>query len=479
AGAVRVLGEGSTTITGIAMDSRAVLPGDLFACLPGLHVDGHHFAPAAVGAGAAALLSAHALDIAVPQVVAADVRRALGRLSDAFFGHPSHRLVVVGVTGTNGKTTTCAMLESIMQASGWPAAAIGTLTQALERRPGQAQPPTTPEAPDLQARLAELRDRGYRGVALEVSSHALDQHRVEGISFAAGVFTNLTQDHLDYHGTMDDYFEAKAALFEPGRVAVGVVNRDDPWGRVLVERLESAGQSVATFGWDDAEGLRLEAGGSSFVWQGMEVNVPIPGRFNVHNALGAAAAARSLGISAQAVRTWLGALDGVRGRFQRVDSGQSFTVLVDYAHTPDGLSQALAAGRELASGRLLVVFGAGGDRDQEKRAPMGEVAARLADLVVVTSDNPRSEDPDAIIAEVVAGARRASNLVVDSDRSRAIAVALANAEAGDVVIVAGKGHERTQEIAGRIRPFDDVAEVEAALARILGSRRTPGGGQQL
>jgi UDP-N-acetylmuramoyl-L-alanyl-D-glutamate--2,6-diaminopimelate ligase len=461
---VATWGDLDVDVDAVAMDSRAVTPGSLFACVPGGHADGHAFAPGAVRAGAVALLCERRLDLDVPQVVVTSVRRAIGPIAAAVKGDPSHDLVVVGVTGTNGKTTTCALLAEVLSEHGWPASAVGTLTQAR----------TTPEAPDLQLALADLVAAGQRAVAMEVSSHALDQHRVDGVRFAAAVFTNLTQDHLDYHVSMTRYFEAKARLFDEGEVGVAVVNRDDPWGRRLIARLAGRAPKVMDYGIDDAADLQMDVMGSTFVWRGVPVRLRLGGRFNVLNALAAAQSAFALGVTPAEIAAGLGSLDRVRGRFEAVDAGQDFTVLVDYAHTPDGLDQALSAAREITKGRLVVVFGAGGDRDHDKRALMGEVAARIADLAIVTSDNPRSEDPAAIIGQVVAGAVDRSKVMIVEERAEAIRTALAIAEPGAVVVVAGKGHEKGQEIAGHVRPFDDVEVARGILTRLVSARR-PGG----
>jgi UDP-N-acetylmuramoyl-L-alanyl-D-glutamate--2,6-diaminopimelate ligase len=412
-----------------------------------------------------ALLCERPLDLPVPQILVRSVRRAIGPVCHPVYGRPSDQLVVAAVTGTNGKTTTCAFLKAVFDANGWPASTIGTLTQ---RR-------TTPEAPELHALLASWRRDGGRAVAMEVSSHALDQHRTDSVRFAAGVFTNLTPEHLDYHRDMESYFEAKARLFAPGRLGVAVVNSADPWGARLAERVRSGGDRLATFEPADAEDLVLAPAGSSFTWRGQRISVAVGGAFNVANALAAATCAEALGVAPEVVARGLADVRSVPGRFQLVDAGQPFAVVVDYAHTPDGLAKVLSAARELCSGRLVVVFGAGGDRDREKRPLMGAAAAHLADLVLVTSDNPRSEDPDAIIAEVVAGAHDATNVRSETDRAAAIATALATAAAGDVVVIAGKGHEKGQEVAGRILPFDDVEVAEAALRRIQDSRQ--GGGR--
>lgn len=459
-------------VSSMAYDSRAVRPGSLFCCIPGLRVDGHDFAEDAVGRGAVAVLAERPLTLApaTVQVVVASVRAAMGPLASALHGHPSRDLTVVGVTGTNGKTTTAHLLASILTADGRPTVALGTLSGTR----------TTPEAPDLQARLAELRDGGTQAVAMEVSSHALDQHRVDAVHFRAAVFTNLSQDHLDYHRTMDAYFAAKARLFEAGRTDVAVVNADDEWGRRLLELLRGRDMTVVPFTLADASDLVVGPEASRFRWHGIDMTLRLGGRFNVENALAAATTAAALGVGDTAVADGLASVASVRGRFERVEAGQPFMVIVDYAHTPDGLQRALAAARELARGRVVVVFGAGGERDHAKRPLMGEVAARLADVVVLTSDNPRSEDPDAIIAEVAAGARRvasgagarattqaaaAGELVIEPDRARAIEQAVTVARAGDVVLIAGKGHETGQEIGGRVVPFDDAAKAREVIAR--------------
>jgi UDP-N-acetylmuramoyl-L-alanyl-D-glutamate--2,6-diaminopimelate ligase len=459
-------GDSAVEIDGVTMDSRRVAAGYLFACVPGQTSDGHQFAWSAVSDGARALMCERLLDLDVPQVIVTSVRPALGPVASAFFGKPSEQLTVAGVTGTNGKTTTCAFLASIFETHGWPSTTIGTLTQSR----------TTPEAPELQGILADWLSSGGRAVAMEVSSHALDQHRTDAVHFAAAVFTNLSPEHLDFHQTMDRYFEAKARLFEPGRADIAVVNRSDPWGRKLIEGIEARGGQVEAFSADDATEVELRPAGSEFTWERRRIAISVGGRFNVVNALAAASCARALGIDPATIADGLAAVRGVEGRFQLVDAGQPFTVVVDYAHTPDGLSKILTAAREICQGRLIVVFGAGGDRDHEKRPLMGATVAELADLAVVTSDNPRSEDPDAIIAEIVAGAEASvrGNLSVYADRGAAIATTLSIAQPGDVVVIAGKGHEKGQEIGGRILPFDDVDVARTALARILASRRDDG-----
>lgn len=457
-------GDLAADVIAVTMDSRRVTPGSLFACVPGATADGHLFAGAAVADGAVALLCERPLDVAAPQVLLSSVREALGPVCHTVYGRPSDDLLVAAVTGTNGKTTTCTFLRAIFVENGWAATTIGTLTQ---RR-------TTPEAPELHALLADWRRDGGRAVAMEVSSHALDQHRTDSVRFAAAVFTNLTPEHLDYHHTMDAYFESKARLFAPGRAGVSVINVGDRWGEKLAERVGSNGDRLATYRPDDAEQLTLSAAGSRFLWRGREVGIRVGGAFNVVNALAAATCAEAMGVPPDVIVSGLGGVDSVAGRFQVVDAGQPFTVIVDYAHTPDGLAKVLAAARQICAGRLIAVFGAGGDRDREKRPLMGAAAAGLADLVLVTSDNPRSEDPDAIISQVIEGAEDAANVRAESDRAAAIATALATAGDGDVVVIAGKGHEKGQEIGGRVLPFDDVEVADQALRRILGSRQAGG-----
>jgi UDP-N-acetylmuramoyl-L-alanyl-D-glutamate--2,6-diaminopimelate ligase len=447
---------GNPDVAAVTHDSRAVRPGPLFCCLPGARADGHDFAAAAVAAGAVALLTERLLDVRgdVAQVVVASARAAMPVAAAALFGHPSRALDVIGVTGTNGKTTTTFLVQAALEADGRPTRVLGTLGGAR----------TTPEAPELQGFLAAARDEGASAVAMEVSSHALVQHRADAVDFAAAAFTNLSQDHLDYHGDMASYFEAKARLFEPGRARVAVVNGDDEWGRRLLERIEGD-VPVRVYSLDDADGLEVGADGSTFRWRGEEVRLQLGGRFNVSNALCAATVADALSVPASTVAAGLSSLPSVPGRFERVDAGQPFTVIVDYAHTPDGLAALLAAARETAfGGRVIAVFGAGGDRDRGKRPVMGAVVAAAADVAVLTSDNPRSEDPLAIIDEVRAGAPGAANLVVEPDRAAAIALAVREARAGDVVVIAGKGHETGQTVGDTTVPFDDRAVARDALA---------------
>ena len=444
-------GDAAVDVRSVTHDSAAVSEGTLFCCVRGSRVDGHEFAPEAVDRGAVALLVERLLPVDVPQAQVADVRAAMPLVAAALHGHPSRALTVVGVTGTNGKTTTTHLLRAVFDANGWPAAAIGTLGGAR----------TTPESTVLQATLARLRDEGKRAVALEVSSHALVQHRVDAVHFAGVVFTNLSQDHLDYHHTMEEYFAAKARLFDAGRAPFAVINADDPYGRRL---LAQTPLRTVPFSMADAADLTATSDGSAFTWRGTRLHLALGGRFNVSNALAAATTAAELGIDHDAIAKGLADVT-VPGRFEPVWAGQAFPVIVDYAHTPDGLAQLLDAARDhVEGGRLIVVFGCGGDRDPTKRPRMGAVATSEADLAVLTSDNPRSEDPMAIIADVEAGARP-ERLVVEPDREKAIAAALAEAGPGDVVVIAGKGHEQGQDFGDRVVPFDDRAVARQVLAR--------------
>ncbi|HZU71594.1 MAG TPA: UDP-N-acetylmuramoyl-L-alanyl-D-glutamate--2,6-diaminopimelate ligase [Acidimicrobiales bacterium] len=443
----------STDVTAVCHDHRSVTPGALFCCFPGAASDGHDFAPAAVQAGAAALLCEHLLPLDLPQARVAQVRPAMAQVAATFFGHPSRRLVVVGVTGTNGKTTVTQLLGAIFRAQGWPELVIGTLSGSR----------TTPEAPALQEQLASHLAAGGRAVAMEVSSHALTKHRVDAVSFGAAVFTNLSHDHLDYHGTMEAYFEAKAGLFSPERAPVGVICADDPWGRRLIDIAGERGLRVIPYSIAGATDVDCDLGGSRFTWRGRRLAVGLGGLFNVANAMAAAAAAEAVGADPDAIAAGLAEAPPVRGRMERLDAGQPFEVVIDYAHTPDGLAVVLQAARAEAPGRLIVVFGCGGDRDADKRPLMGEVAARLADRVIVTSDNPRHEDPAAIIEQVVAGAVGPAEVVVEPDRVAAIAMAVAGAAPGDTVVIAGKGHETGQQVGDVVIPMDDHDSALAAL----------------
>ena len=443
-----MLGGLSVEVRDLAFDARAVVPGTLFFAVPGTRADGHDFAPEAVERGAVALVVERALDLPVPQVVVRDARAAMAPVADAFFGEPTRELEVVGVTGTSGKTTTSFLLFAILAAAGRRPGLLGTVEARVggERR-GVVR--TTPEAIDLQRVFREMLDAGDRSCAMEASSHASVLHRLDCVRFAALVFTNLSQDHLDFHGDMESYFQAKRRLFLAEPRPIAVVNVGDGYGRRLAEELPEA----ITFSADDASAL----GG---------VDLKLRGRFNVENALGALTAARALGIDDDAIRRGLESVRGVPGRFESVDAGQPFHVIVDYAHKPDALEKVLRAARELAGdGRVICVVGAGGDRDRGKRAVMGRVASELADVAIVTSDNPRSEDPEAIAAEIVAGAE--GDVEVELERAAAIGKAVGLAQPGDVVLIAGKGAEQGQEFADRTVAFDDREAAKDALRAML------------
>ena len=461
-----VRGDPDDTVRDASHDSRDVPAGSLFFCIPGEHVDGHAFAQQAVDAGAAALVVDHPLAVAAPQLVVRSVREAIGPMAAAVFGHPARALTVVGITGTNGKTTITYLLESVFRAAGWRPGVIGTTGMRIDGSPSPLSH-TTPEAPELHRTLARMRAGGVRAVAIEISSHALAQRRVDGLVVDAAVFTNLSQDHLDLHATMEDYFDAKRRLFTPEHARHAVVNADDPWGRRL---LDDPVVATTSYGVDPAADVRaddvsVDVDGATVVVGGVFVRTALRGRFNVENVLAALAAAQVVGIGFDVGARGVGEVQRVPGRMEPVDAGQDFTVVVDYAHTPDSIHSVLRGARGSAEGRVIVVFGCGGDRDRAKRPMMGRTAAEDADLVIVTNDNPRSEDPLAIIDEITSGIPDGAAAIVEPDRAAAIERAIDAARPGDVVVVAGKGHETTQEIDGVLMPFDDREVARAALAR--------------
>ncbi|HZJ29598.1 MAG TPA: UDP-N-acetylmuramoyl-L-alanyl-D-glutamate--2,6-diaminopimelate ligase [Solirubrobacterales bacterium] len=512
AGDARLVGEDEVEISALALDSRRVAPGTLYFAVPGLQRDGHEFAPTAVEAGAAAIVCERELGLGVPEVVVASSRDAMAPLAARFYGEPSRELPVVAITGTNGKTTTAWLLREILAAERGSCGLIGTVKRLVGGVEEEAER-TTPEAIELQGALRRMIEAGDRACVIEASSHALEQRRCEATEFAAAVFTNLTRDHLDHHGGMEPYFLAKRRLFElaPG---AGVVNLDDEYGRRLAEEFPDSltysaasvagGSGVARDAEEgsappaadlraeevsfDATGARfvvVEAGGggaddrpasggganqAAGAPERVAVTTALPGAFNVANALAAIAAARRMGVSLAAAAAALAGAGRVPGRFEPIEAGQDFTVLVDYAHTPDSVANALQAARRLTDGSLITVVGAGGDRDRGKRPEMGLAASAGSDHVVFTSDNPRSEDPAEIVAAVAAGAEPGGATVETVvDRREAISRALKRAGSGDVVVIAGKGHEQGQEFAGGKRlPFDDrlvAAELLEELAR--------------
>jgi len=450
---VRALhGDPSVEVTAVSFDSRAVTRGALHCCLPGSSQDGHRFAAEAVAAGASSLLLQHDADLPVTRVLVDDPRAAMAPIAAALHGHPSRSLAVVGVTGTNGKTTTTHLVAHMLTATGRRCSTLGTLT-------GGFSTPTTPEAPFLQWALATARDRGDAAVAVEVSSHALVRHRVDATTFAVAVFTGLSQDHLDEHGTMEAYFAAKSSLFTSHEIGHAVIVVDDSWGARLAGEIEEAGRVTLT---------RVTLSDWPNAWAAEAGTFPLPGDHNRRNALCALAVGKALGITSQAAAVAaLAVAPPVPGRMEAVEAGQPFAAYVDYAHKPGALEAVLQAVRS-PSGRIIVVFGCGGDRDRSKRPEMGRLATTLADVAILTSDNSRSEDPLAIISDVLAGidGQGGAELHVEPDRRLAIELGVRTARPGDVLLVAGKGHEVEQDIGGRRRAFDDRDEVRQAIARL-------------
>ena len=471
-GPLEVRGGTSGEIAALSYDASAVVPGALHFCVPGLRSDGHDFAAQAARNGAAALVVERPVDVDLPQIRVASVRWAMGPAAATFYGSPSDDLAVVGITGTNGKTTTAFLTRAVLEAAGLRPGLLGTIEARIG---GQvvAVKHTTPESVDLQALFRRMLDEGDRSCAMEVSSHALSLGRVAGTRFAAAAFTNLTQDHLDFHPTMEDYHAAKRRLFEGGEWP-GAINIGDPYGRRLVDEVPGRVLTYAAAGdIADVRPHALEVGAAGAIAmiartpRGLlPLDVRLRGLFNVENVLCVVAVGELLELPHEAVRAGIASLAGVPGRFEPVDAGQRFAVLVDYAHTPDSLDNVLRAARAIAHGRVICVFGCGGDRDRGKRPLMGAVARRLADRAIVTTDNPRSERPEAIVAEITAGV----TMEVELDRRRAIELAVQGAADGDVVVIAGKGHEQGQQFADRTLPFDDRAVAREALTR-LGDER--------
>lgn len=481
----KLAGDGETEFHGIEKDSRKVSPGQLFICVPGYTVDGHAYAGEAEKRGAAAIVSERLLDISLPQLIVKDSRLAMAVIADYVYEHPSRSIGLIGVTGTNGKTTTTYLIEQIFNYNNMPTGVIGT----IERRFGgvsEAMSGTTPEADALQRYLAGMRDAGAQYCAMEVSSHALEQGRVKGCRFRTAIFTNLSQDHLDYHGTMEKYADAKGLFFS--RLGNGyslnaeerfyaVLNSDDP-ASARFRSITSA--EVITYGLGmeaDVRAVDIDicAGGASFriiCFAGeADISMRLTGKFNVYNALAATTAALIEGIELERIKDALEAIPGVPGRVETIETGRDFSVIVDYAHTPDGLDNVLGAVKELARNRVICVFGCGGDRDRGKRPLMAQVAAKHADKLVVTSDNPRNEDPLAIIADIERGLLEAGvareRYIVESDRRQAIEKAVEMASPGDVVLIAGKGHETYQLIGGATYPFDDRIVAKEAIRRLV------------
>jgi UDP-N-acetylmuramoyl-L-alanyl-D-glutamate--2,6-diaminopimelate ligase len=458
-------------ILDLAYHTRRVRDGTLFFCVRGERLDGHDLAVDALEAGAVALVVERELDVDVPQLVVESARAAMAVAADVFFGAPTERLTVAGVTGTNGKTTTTFLLRAILQAAGLGTGVVGTVEWVVggARRPA---PHTTPEAIDLQRLFREMLDAGDEAVALEASSHGSHYRRLDRVRFDALVFTNLTREHLDLHGDMEAYFQAKRSLFTGIAPPPAAINIGDPYGRRLADELEAAHRApLVTFGLRpeaevQANAIEMGPHGSRFTAAGIALETPLLGIFNVENVLAAVAAGLLLDVDEDAIAEGVRAVQGVPGRFESIDEGQEFAVVVDYSHKPDALEAILRASRTLGDGRLTVVFGAGGDRDRSKRPEMGRVARELADRVIVTNDNPRSEDPVAIVEEILQGA--GTDVEVELDRASAIETAIASSGPGDVVVIAGKGHELGQEVAGVVHPFDDREVARIALQRLRG-----------
>jgi UDP-N-acetylmuramoyl-L-alanyl-D-glutamate--2,6-diaminopimelate ligase len=491
--AAELRGEPSVEVRGLAYDSRRVSDGTLFFCFPGEKTDGHDFAAKAVEAGAAALVVERPLELDVPQAKVDDARAAMAPIAAAFNEDPTSELTVVGITGTNGKTTTAFLVRHLLETAGKQCGLLGTVRQVVGGQVEEVER-TTPEAIDLQRTFARMLEAGDAACAMEVSSHALVLHRADAIHFAVKVFTNLSQDHLDFHADMEDYFAAKRLLFSSEGGApmieleggVSVVNLDDPYGQRLAGELATGeGGDCITYsaagGAADlsARSVTFDTTGSRFVCMSpegeLDVETPLPGDFNVSNALAALAVGHALGLDLGEAARALATAEQVPGRFESIDEGQPFGVIVDYAHTPDSLENVLEAGRRLTGRRLISVFGCGGDRDTDKRPLMGRAGAELSDIAVVTSDNPRSEDPAAIIEQIRAGipAEPHAEVLVDADRRAAIAAALGRAGEGDLVVIAGKGHEQGQEFEdGRKIPFDDRDVARDELRKLKTSAAT-------
>lgn len=471
----RAAGDFSVRVAGVAYDSRRVRPGDVFVAVAGFEADGHDFAEAALAAGAAALVVERRLEgisPETPQFVASSCREALARIGDAFYGHPSGELALIGVTGTNGKTTTAFLIDAILRSSGRPSGLMGTIHYRVGGDVFE-EPRTTPEGPDLQRYLRRMADAGAPHAVMEVSSHGLALGRLLGCAFQTAVFTNLTQDHLDFHGDMESYFQAKRKLFREFAPAHSVLNADDAYGRRLAA--EARGR-VWTYAVDGAAEVRAESVSSAPSGMRFQlaapggcawVETPLVGRHNLSNILAASAACLSCGLTPEEVAAGVRSLRSIPGRFERIDAGQPFLVVVDYAHTEDALARLLEFARPLAAGRILTLMGCGGDRDREKRPRMAAAALSASDYVVMTSDNPRTEAPQAILREVESGAAlvpgSAGRWRTIVDRREAIQAIVASASAGDAVIIAGKGHEAYQVLGKERVPFDDREEARRAL----------------
>lgn len=447
-----------TVISGISQHSRQVVPGDIFCCVKGDQHDGHDYAPLAVQQGAVALLCEHLTGSEVPEVLVADVRHSMAHMAAVLHGHPSKKTDVIGITGTNGKTTVAAMLAAILGAADRPMRTLGTLAGSL----------TTPDALSLQADLAIAAASG-KAVVMEVSSHGLLQQRIEAVWFRACAFTNLSQDHLDYHPTMEDYFRTKQSLFGPDRTGCAVVNIDSSYGQRLAEEMD-ADISLRTCSRSDARAVELSMSQSRFVWEGRDISLKLPGSLALENAVTAATLAQEMGVDLEDIEAGLATMPQVPGRFEIIRSEPS-TVIVDFAHTPKALLATLRSCVDLAPGAdIIVVFGCGGDRDKTKRVQMGEAASKEASRIILTNDNPRNEPPEEIVKQIATGIVDMP-FSVELDRRSAIQLALSEAKSGDIVLIAGKGHEQTQQIGTQILPFDDRSVALEESQRLWGAKR--------
>ena len=475
---IRILGNSTTDVASLKYDSRRVSQGDMFAAIQGVNFDGVKFIEEAAERGARTFLVPEGVDPIAQgaHVFSSNVRETLALASRNFFGNPSSKMKVVGITGTNGKTTSSYLIHGILEQAGIDAGLIGTV-QYLVGGEVISAARTTPESPDLNALMDTMVQNGSVACIVEVSSHALTLHRVTGVELEVALFTNLTRDHLDFHGDMEDYYRAKSTLFKAGEVHHRVVNRDDPYGMRLISEL---GPGVLTYGMQGGDispagPVTLNQWGSrcrlETPWGAVDVNTGLPGRFNLYNIMAAVASCGLLGLDPARITEGLSSVDRIPGRFEKVDRGQPFTAVVDYAHTPDALENVLENARAITTGRVITVFGCGGDRDTSKRPLMGQAAGRLSDVVIVTCDNPRSEDPEAILDDIMAGIEDPRGVVERiSDRKTAIEHAVKEARPGDMVLIAGKGHENYQIIGDRVLPFSDVDELGRAIKKVMGGK---------
>lgn len=472
-----VKGDVNITVRGVSYDSRKVKPGYMFICVEGFNVDGHDFIEEAIEKGANSLLVQKEVKVdkeGVTVIRVEDTRKAMAAVGHVFYGFPSQKLKVIGVTGTNGKTTTTYLIKSILEEAGYKVGLVGTIVNKIGDREIPSQR-TTPEALDLHRLFQDMVLSGVDYVVMEVSSHSLELGRVGYVDFDIGIFTNLSRDHLDFHGTLENYLEAKLKLFK-STDRMNIINADDSVKDTIINRIKHLPTPIFTYGVKNradytASEIELAPGAVKYnlVWKEsrIPIEVKIPGMFTVYNSLAAASAMMAEGIPVEYIQQGLKQAEGVKGRFETVETGRGFSIIIDYAHTPDGLEKVLSAVREFAKGRIITLFGCGGNRDREKRPVMGDVAGRLSDFVIITSDNPRKEEPHLIIDEILPGVERTGcSYICIVDRRKAIEYALEMAREGDVIILAGKGHETYQELADRTIEFDERKIVREILGRM-------------